>query len=153
MAYEPTVWAAGDSITSAKMNKLENAVANGGGGMMIMECTEDIDKYYAGMLADKTYEDVLGAIQQGKLVWAHMYTVEPGYGAYEMYGKVIATFEQHEELPDYVDINEVTPEFLASMNMYGVILSGVGNGMQLMAYSPNDYLMSNPPLPGDDSGR
>ena len=31
-SYEPTVWAAGDNITSAKLNKLEEGVANSGGG-------------------------------------------------------------------------------------------------------------------------
>ena len=30
MAYEPTVWAAGDTITATKLNKLENGVANSG---------------------------------------------------------------------------------------------------------------------------
>ena len=31
MSYEPTNWTAGDTITSAKLNKLEQGVANGGG--------------------------------------------------------------------------------------------------------------------------
>lgn len=32
MAYEPTVWKSGDVITSTKLNKLENGVADAGGG-------------------------------------------------------------------------------------------------------------------------
>lgn len=45
MAYEPTVWQAGDTITSARLNKLEQGVAEGGGGVYVVECeveeTED----------------------------------------------------------------------------------------------------------------
>lgn len=32
MAYEPTEWKCGDTITAEKLNKLEEAVANAGGG-------------------------------------------------------------------------------------------------------------------------
>lgn len=31
MAYEPTVWQAGDTITSARLNKMEQGIAEGGG--------------------------------------------------------------------------------------------------------------------------
>ena len=32
MSYEPTVWQCGDTITAEKLNKLEQGVANSGGG-------------------------------------------------------------------------------------------------------------------------
>ena len=32
MAYEPTVWQCGDVITAEKLNKIEQALANSGGG-------------------------------------------------------------------------------------------------------------------------
>ena len=32
MAYTPTTWATGDTITATKLNKLEQGVANAGGG-------------------------------------------------------------------------------------------------------------------------
>lgn len=35
MSYEPTQWKAGDTVTSAKLNKLEQGVANGGGIQII----------------------------------------------------------------------------------------------------------------------
>lgn len=35
MAYEPTNWKTGDVVTSAKLNKLEQAVAGGGGGVFM----------------------------------------------------------------------------------------------------------------------
>ena len=37
MAYEPTVWQAGDTITSVRLNKLEQGVAQGGGGTLVVE--------------------------------------------------------------------------------------------------------------------
>ena len=35
MSYEPTVWKTGDVVTSEKLNKLENGVANAGGAMIV----------------------------------------------------------------------------------------------------------------------
>jgi len=35
MAYEPTTWTAGDTVTAAKMNKLEQGVANSGNGSIL----------------------------------------------------------------------------------------------------------------------
>ena len=35
MSYEPTVWKDGDLVTSAKLNKLEQGVANGGGVLVV----------------------------------------------------------------------------------------------------------------------
>jgi len=32
MSYEPTNWKSGDTITSAKLNKIEQGIASGGGG-------------------------------------------------------------------------------------------------------------------------
>ena len=37
MAYEPTNWQAGDTITSARLNKLEQGVADGGSGVFVVE--------------------------------------------------------------------------------------------------------------------
>ncbi len=37
MSYEPTVWKDGDLVTSAKLNKLEQGVANGGGILVVHE--------------------------------------------------------------------------------------------------------------------
>ena len=33
MAYQPTNWQCGDTITAEKLNKLEQGVANAGGGV------------------------------------------------------------------------------------------------------------------------
>lgn len=36
MSYEPTVWQCGDTITAEKLNKLEQGVANSGGGSLLV---------------------------------------------------------------------------------------------------------------------
>ena len=41
MSYEPTVWETGDVVTAEKLNKLENGVANSGGGSDIPPYTSD----------------------------------------------------------------------------------------------------------------
>lgn len=35
MSYTPTTWAAGDTVTAAKSNKLEQGVASGGGVLVV----------------------------------------------------------------------------------------------------------------------
>lgn len=43
MAYEPTTWQAGDTITSARLNKMEQGIAEGGGVLMV-ELTYEEDE-------------------------------------------------------------------------------------------------------------
>ena len=43
MAYEPTVWQAGDTITSARLNKLEQGVADGGGAFVVEATVTDVE--------------------------------------------------------------------------------------------------------------
>lgn len=48
MAYDPTVWKSGDTITSAKLNKLENGLAEAsgggtGGGVSVLTATVDAE--------------------------------------------------------------------------------------------------------------
>lgn len=53
MSYEPTVWKDGDLVTSAKLNKLEQGVANGGGVLVV-----HVDKNYR---LDKTWQEIYDA--------------------------------------------------------------------------------------------
>lgn len=54
MSYEPTNWKTGDVVTSAKLNKLEQGVANGSGNVLVVE-EED------GQLTE-TYTDIVDAL-------------------------------------------------------------------------------------------
>ena len=42
MSYEPTTWKAGDTVTSAKLNKIEQGIMNNG-GTLIVRTTYDED--------------------------------------------------------------------------------------------------------------
>ena len=44
MAYEPTNWQAGDIVTSAKLNKIEQGIAAGGGILVVHNENGTLDK-------------------------------------------------------------------------------------------------------------
>lgn len=51
MSYEPTNWKSGDTVTSAKLNKMEQGIANagGGGGLVV---------HFSGNTLDKTWQEI-----------------------------------------------------------------------------------------------
>ena len=61
MSYEPTNWKDGDLVTSAKLNKLEQGVANGGGGMLVVNCTRVTDDQGTTFTLDKTWKQIYDA--------------------------------------------------------------------------------------------
>lgn len=149
MAYEPTIWSAGDTITSAKLNKLENAVAEGGGGIMIMEI--EVDPAMFGPpgdveprppVADKTFNDVMTAILDGKDVYAHCSADMEGMGSVEFYSELGYTLVQNFE---DVDASIYIVSFIEgfAFNMLG-------------ALSPDDLLSGEDPIidvsPGPSPG-
>jgi hypothetical protein len=64
MGYTPTSWKNGDSINSTKLNKIEQAVANGGGGVFNVIATTS----GGSTTLDKTYNEILSALLSGKNV-------------------------------------------------------------------------------------
>lgn len=62
MAYDPTNWKSGDVVTAAKLNKLEQGVANG--GVLVVGATIDSDK----MVLDKTWQEIYDALQGGVFI-------------------------------------------------------------------------------------
>ena len=58
MSYTPTSWSTGDTITAAAMNKIEQGIANAGGGVSGL-CTVT-----TGTM-DKSYNDLLGMLNNG----------------------------------------------------------------------------------------
>lgn len=78
MSYEPTNWKTGDVVTSAKLNKLEQGVADAGvSGILIVHDTE-------GTL-DKTYAEIKAALvavivtSTNELWYPAKYSEESGY--------------------------------------------------------------------------
>ena len=70
MAYTPTTWKSGDVVTSAKLNKLENGVANASTLIVTIEDGEE-----SGYVADATYAEIGAAIDAGGIVIANYYSV------------------------------------------------------------------------------
>lgn len=67
MAYQPTVWQAGDTITSARLNKLEQGVAGGGAGGMVVHTTVDMETH-AITVTDATAGEIWDAMSAGSSV-------------------------------------------------------------------------------------
>ena len=72
MSYTPTTWTTGDTITASALNKIENGIANAGGG----ESGVCIDT--EGTL-DKSYNDIATMLQNGVLPFCY-YEAEGNYG-------------------------------------------------------------------------
>lgn len=64
MAYTPTTWATGDTITAAKLNKLEQGVANSGSYLMVELTTSE-------GTADHTFAEIFEALRAGTPVYLH----------------------------------------------------------------------------------
>lgn len=60
MSYTPTTWTTGDTITATKLNKLEQGVANAGGGVSGL-CTVT-----SGTM-DKSYNEIMSIVSAGAL--------------------------------------------------------------------------------------
>ena len=56
MSYEPTTWKAGDTVTSAKLNKMEQGIANGSGTLIVHMINEENSS-----TLDKTWQEIYDA--------------------------------------------------------------------------------------------
>lgn len=77
MSYEPTNWKSGDTVTSAKLNKMEQGIANagGGGGAFIVNDVE-------GTL-DKTWQEIFDAMSTSVAFVSYKSETEIDYGIVE----------------------------------------------------------------------
>ena len=62
MSYTPTNWQSGDIITSAKLNKMEQGIANGGGVLLVTASQDDTS---GGHICDKMGDEVKTAFLNG----------------------------------------------------------------------------------------
>ena len=67
MSYEPTTWKAGDTVTSAKLNKMEQGIANSGSSNLeVIEA--QLDEYENITIPVKT-EAIVDMMDSGKVVY------------------------------------------------------------------------------------
>lgn len=62
MSYEPTEWKAGDTVTSAKLNKIEQ-------GIITANSKGFIVTYNDNELTDKTWQEIYDAILNGQTIY------------------------------------------------------------------------------------
>ena len=86
MSYTPTTWTTGDTITASAMNKIENGIANAGGGGSPLVVT--VTESGADLNCDKTFNQVKTAMDAnqsvyfdltGTLDWDNAYSLALGY--------------------------------------------------------------------------
>lgn len=65
MSYEPTNWKTGDVVTSAKLNKLENGVANSGD---ILKVAVNYNEADGTNTMDKTFREIFTALSNGMII-------------------------------------------------------------------------------------
>lgn len=60
MSYTPTTWTTGDTITATKLNKIEQGIADAGGGVsgLVVDTADTLDK---------TYNEIMGMVSAGVL--------------------------------------------------------------------------------------
>ena len=85
MSYEPTNWKTGDVVTSAKLNKLENAVASG--KMFVV--------HKADNTLDKTWQEIYDALLQND--FAVLYMKEDGDNYYSQEISLIVSVNNNGE--------------------------------------------------------
>lgn len=89
MAYEPTVWSTGDTITAEKLNKLENGVGAGGQGdspMFIVDCDDFIVNQGTGTatFVDCTKQDILNSCVENPNTKIQLNVNNYGYGVFSI---------------------------------------------------------------------
>ena len=74
MSYTPTNWKAGDTVTSAKLNKMEQGIASGSSVVMPIYTTSDEETFTCNM----TFAEITSAITDGKFVVARLMFLNDG---------------------------------------------------------------------------
>lgn len=85
MAYSKQTWATGDTITAAKLNHMEDGIANNGE----FRITFNVAQTESGYACDKTYAEVVEAYQNGMTLVVY---VEPAGVEDTVYDVVPLTF-------------------------------------------------------------
>ena len=62
MAYEKQTWQSGDTVTSAKLNHMEDGIASAGGGNILFVGATTVDETTT---LDKTWQEIMTAVETG----------------------------------------------------------------------------------------
>ena len=109
MSYEPTTWKDGDLVTSAKLNKLEQGVANGGTSKFVVNAV--FNENNETWTLDKTAGEIIEAFQEG-LVFISV--VQKGYTSTAL----LTVIEQNPSEEYYFHIGMSDPLVASTLNDY-----------------------------------
>lgn len=104
MAYTPTNWSTGDTITASDMNKLENVVAN---ASSIITCIDGIIYFVnstIGHLIYGNFANALAKARQGVPVVVYEAEYNSGSGWFSSYLLRSLVVRYEESHPDRIDI-------------------------------------------------
>jgi len=113
MAYTKTTWTNGDLITASKLNKMEQGIADGAsGGVMVI--TETYDPEAETSTLSATWQEIKDSMSSG-----------------------VVPFVQYVE-GDYVGLKQVETVNILD-EQYILLLTGMEGGMQYEADTATDY--------------
>ena len=74
MAYTPTTWAAGDTLTAAGLNKMEQGIAAASsGGSLVVNVTQTWNNNTFTLVANKTAGELWSAMKSGMSIVARFF--------------------------------------------------------------------------------
>lgn len=82
MAYTPTTWATGDTITASAMNKIENGIASAGGALIVNTngaSQNACGEYDYNETLDATFAEIYDTLAEGKPVYIKRHIETDGY--------------------------------------------------------------------------
>ena len=83
MSYTPTSWTTGDTITAAAMNKIEQGIANAGGGGGGTEISYTMENDL--MVLDASYNDIKQILLSGSIPYIFFTFEDEGIDVVERY--------------------------------------------------------------------
>ena len=84
MAYTPTTWVTGDTVTATKMNKLEQGVANAGSALIVDtngQYTNGAGEFEVNETLNATFAQIYDALADGIPVYIRRHIEEDGYSS------------------------------------------------------------------------
>lgn len=108
MSYTPTTWTTGDTITASALNKIEQGIADGGGGALIATASNldgTLAVFQYGSTLDKTFTEIYTALSDGIPVYVKAVIATSGVSDYTtvaFLGQVISAFKYNTDYRVYV---------------------------------------------------
>ena len=103
MSYTPTTWTTGDTITASAMNKIENGIANAGGGG-----TEVVIIYMPnstiGYQAEGDFASCLAKVQNGEPIFAFIGDYSSYSGGFVCYMGQTLACSYDSNYPNRIDL-------------------------------------------------